>query len=198
VRVGTGDDPATARLGETLWAFRRRTIPGQFRSAWRIECRRLGDESMRLGDPRLLRSRVVHGLAASLGLLAATAGGLGLAAALGLLLQAWQAIDLLETVNYFEHWGLSRAQRRVTALDSWDTDSPFTRYALIGLARHADHHTHPSRPFQVLQRAADSPKLPFGYPPMVLLAAVWNSRFQALMTRELRRSGRSPGGATAE
>jgi alkane 1-monooxygenase len=180
VRVGTGDDPATARLGETLWAFRRRTIPGQFRSAWRIECRRLGDESMRLGDPRLLRSRVVHGLAASLGLLAATAGGLGLVAALGLLLQAWQAIDLLETVNYFEHWGLSRAQRRVTALDSWDTDSPFTR------------------PFQVLQRAADSPKLPFGYPPMVLLAAVWNSRFQALMTRELRRSGRSPGGATAE
>jgi alkane 1-monooxygenase len=192
VRVATGEDPATARFGETLSAFKKRTVPEQFRSAWRIECRRLGNESMRLGDRRLLRSRVVHGFAASLALLVATAAGLGLAAVVGLLFQAWQAIHLLETVNYFEHWGLSRAQRRVSTVDSWDTDSQFTRYALIGLARHADHHTHPSRPFQALRCVAESPKLPFGYPPMVLLASLWNSRFQELMTQELRRRRLGP------
>jgi alkane 1-monooxygenase len=192
VRVGTGGDPATARFGETRSAFKRRTIPGQFRSAWRIECRRLGDESMRFWDPRLLRSRVVHGLAAELALAAVVTVCLGPAALAALALQAWEAVDLLETVNYFEHWGLSRADRRVTSLDSWDTDSVFTQYALIGLARHADHHAHPARPYQALRRVAASPKLPYGYPPMVLMATVWNSRFRKVMTEELRRRGLGP------
>jgi alkane 1-monooxygenase len=198
VRVGTGGDPATARFGETLSAFKRRTIPGQFRSAWRIECRRLGDETMRPWDPRLLRSRVVHGLAVELALLVTTGVCLGPAAALALGVQAWQGIDLLETVNYFEHWGLSRDARRVSVLDSWDTDSAFTQYALIGLARHADHHTHPARPYQALQPVTESPKLPYGYPSMVLLASVRNARFRALMTEELRRRGLGPfAGASA-
>src|SRR5262249_49875621 len=64
VRVGTPDDPATARFGETFLEFLRRTIPGQFRSAWRLESARLGDAEMRLWDARLLRCRVVHGLLA--------------------------------------------------------------------------------------------------------------------------------------
>jgi alkane 1-monooxygenase len=192
VRVGTGGDPATARFGETLSAFKRRTIPAQFRSAWRIECRRLGDENMAWWDLRLLRSRVVHGLAAEVVLVVVTAVGLGPAAVLGLALQSWEAINLLETVNYFEHWGLSRGSRRVTVIDSWDTDSAFTRYALIGLARHADHHSHPARSYQTLRRVQESPKLPHGYPAMVLMAIAWNSRFQRVMTDELRRRGLGP------
>ncbi|MCA9774596.1 MAG: fatty acid desaturase, partial [Myxococcales bacterium] len=43
VRVGTPEDPATARFGESFWHFYRRTIPAQFRSAWRLETARLGD-----------------------------------------------------------------------------------------------------------------------------------------------------------
>jgi alkane 1-monooxygenase len=160
VRVGAGGDPATARFGETLSAFKRRTVPGQFA----VEI-----------------------------VLAALAGlAFGPAAVAALFAQAWQGIDLLETVNYFEHRGLSRGRRRVNAQDSWDTDSTFTRYALIGLARHADHHAHPARAFQALRHVEESPKLPYGYPPMVLLASVWNSRFQRLMTEELRRRGLGP------
>jgi alkane 1-monooxygenase len=192
VRVGTGEDPATARFGETLSAFKKRTIPGQFRSAWRIECRRLGDEDMPWWDARLLGSRVVHGLVAELALVTITAIFLGPAAVLGLALQAWEAINLLETVNYFEHWGLSRAGRRVTVHDSWDTDSAFTRYVLIGLARHADHHAHAARPYQALRHVEDSPKLPYGYPVMVLMAIAWNTRFRRVMTEELRRRGLGP------
>jgi alkane 1-monooxygenase len=192
VRVGTGDDPATARFGETLSAFKKRTIPGQFRSAWRIECKRLGDENMRLWDARLVRSRVVHGVVAELALVVVTATYLGPAAIAALALQAWEAVNLLETVNYFEHWGLSRSGRRVTVVDSWDTDSVFTRYALIGLARHADHHSHPARPYQTLRHVEESPKLPHGYPVMVLMAVVWNSRFRRVMTEELRRRQLGP------
>jgi len=192
VRVGTGDDPATARFGESLSAFKRRTIPAQFRSAWRIECRRLGDEAMPFWDTRILRSRVVHGLVAEAGLVVAAFVCLGPAAVVALALQAWEAIGLLETVNYFEHWGLSRANRRVDVHDSWDTDSAFTRYALVGLARHADHHAHPARTYPTLRRVEESPKLPYGYPPMVLLATVWNARFRSVMTDALRRNALGP------
>src|SRR5262249_29469806 len=62
VRVGTREDPATARFGESFHRFYLRTVPAQFRSAWRLETARLGDVDMKWYDPRLLRSRVVHGL----------------------------------------------------------------------------------------------------------------------------------------
>jgi alkane 1-monooxygenase len=192
VRVATGGDPATARFCETLRAFMWRTIPGQFRSAWRIECRRLGDEDMALWDRRQLRNQVGHGVAAELASLVLLGAFLGPAAVVAFLVQAWQGIALLETVNYFEHWGLVRQGKRVSAVDSWDTDSAFTHYAFIGLARHADHHAHPARPYQSLRPVAESPKLPYGYPPMTLLAVVWNARFRQLMTEELRRRGLGP------
>ena len=41
VRVGTPEDPATARFGESFARFYVRTVPAQFRSAWRWR-----------GDPR--------------------------------------------------------------------------------------------------------------------------------------------------
>ncbi len=66
-RVGTPEDPATARFGETFHHFFARTVPAQFRSAWRLEAKRLGDEDMPWWDRRLLRSRVVQGLRRRMG-----------------------------------------------------------------------------------------------------------------------------------
>ena len=37
VRVGTDTDPATARFGESFNRFYARTVPAQFKSAWRLE-----------------------------------------------------------------------------------------------------------------------------------------------------------------
>ena len=39
-RAATADDPASARLGEGLYAFLLRSITGQLREAWRFEARR--------------------------------------------------------------------------------------------------------------------------------------------------------------
>ena len=61
-RLGTREDPATARFGESLYDFVRRTIPAQFKSAWRLEKIRLGDEHMTLRDARMLRHRVLQGV----------------------------------------------------------------------------------------------------------------------------------------
>jgi alkane 1-monooxygenase len=95
-------------------------------------------------------------------------------------------------VNYFEHYGLRRAGRKVRPVDSWDSDSRFTLFALVGLSRHADHHAYASRPFQALRTWEESPKLPYGYLAMVALVLLDNARMQELMHAELRRTKLGP------
>jgi alkane 1-monooxygenase len=191
-RVGTGEDPATARFGEAPGEFLLRTVPGQFRSAWRLEAKRLGDADMKWWDPRMLRSRVVHGLALEWGIALAILLTLGLGAFAIFVLQAALAVRLLEAVNYFEHWGLARTTRRVRTIDSWDTDSWFTLYTLVGLSRHADHHAHASRPYQQLRHFEESPKLRYGYFGTVAWLLIDNAGFRLAMAEELERRGLGP------
>ncbi len=191
-RVGTAEDAATARFGESFHRFLPRTQVAQFKSAWRLEARRLGDADMPWWDRRLLRSRVVQGLAAEWAVAFGVLGFLGLGPFVFYLAQARTAQVLLEAVNYFEHWGLQRSGKRVAPVDSWDTNSWFTLYTLVGLSRHADHHAFASRPYQQLRHWEESPKLPRGYFGMVVLALLNNRRFQSVMTEELERRRLGP------
>ena len=192
VRVGTPDDPATARFGEDYESFFRRTVPAQLRSAWRLEARRLGDEAMSLFDPRMLRNRILHGMALGWGMAFASWLAFGFTAFAAFLLQALMAVRLLEAVNYMEHWGLSRQKRRVRPVDSWDTHAWFTYYGLTGLSRHADHHAEPKRPFQQLRVWEEAPILPSGYVGSVDMVMTRNGEFQRLATEELQRRGLGP------
>lgn len=192
VRVGTEEDPATARFGESFNSFYTRTVPAQFRSAWRLETTRLGDPDMKWYDPRLLQSRVVHGLVLECSIAALLTVAFGPAALVVHLLQAWWATRALEVVNYFEHWGLRRTQKRVLPSHSWDTHSRFTYFALTGLSRHADHHAFASRRYEQLRVWEQSPKLPRGYLAMFPLVLMHNKRFQRLMTAELERRKLGP------
>ena len=191
-RVGTSEDPATARFGETALAFLARTIPAQFASAWRLEKKRLGDENMAWSDRRMLANRMVHGLVVEWGLAFAILAWLGAGAFAIYLLQAALGVRLLEAVNYFEHYGLTRASRRVRTMDSWDTDSWFTLYTLVGLSRHADHHAHASRPYQQLRHFEDSPKLRYGYFGTVVWLMFRNQSFRTAMEAELRKRKLGP------
>jgi alkane 1-monooxygenase len=191
-RVGTPEDPATARFGESYHAFWRRTVPAQFRSAWRLETRRLGDADMRWYDRRILGSRVLYGILVELAIAGAITVVFGFGALALFVLQALVAVRLLEAVNYFEHWGLVRSGRKIATVDSWDADSWFTLYTLVGLSRHADHHAHATRPYQDLRFFDESPKLPRGYFGMVVMVLTQNRRFRRLMTEELRRRKLGP------
>ena len=190
--VGTEEDPATARFGETYSEFWRRTVPAQFRSAWALEARRLGDEQMSLFDPRMLKNNILHGIAVGWGLAFAIFYGFGLAAFVAFLLQAFLAVRLLEVVNYFEHWGLQRKSLRVRPQDSWDTHSRFTYYGLTGLSRHADHHAYPARPYQQLRVWDEAPILPTGYVGLVDMVMINNDQFVASAVQELRRCRLGP------
>ncbi len=192
VRVGTPEDPATARFGESFLAFYRRTVPGQFRSAWNLERKRLGDPDMKLTDSRLLRSRVVQGLLVEWGLAGLILVAAGPIALVAFLLQALTATRLLEVVNYFEHWGLTRRGRRVRPSDSWDTHAAFTYYGLVGLSRHADHHAHAARPYQQLRVWEEPAILPAGYVGTIAMVLIKNRRFRELATAELQRRKLGP------
>jgi alkane 1-monooxygenase len=162
-RVGTLDDPATARFGETHRQFVRRTIPAQFRSAWRLEKVRLGDPNLKWFDPRMVRHRVLQGVIVEVAVLVAYFVVWGPLAAAWFFVQARSAVLMLETVNYIEHWGLVREAKKVESVDSWDTSNWFTLYTLVGLSRHADHHAQASRPYQKLRHFEETAKMPLGY-----------------------------------
>jgi alkane 1-monooxygenase len=191
-RLGTKGDPATARFGETFTSFLWRTVPQQFRSAWHLENVRLGDAAMRLTDPRMLRHRVLQGVVAEVLITLAYLYFFGLVAMLFFLLQARFAVVLLEVVNYIEHWGIERTTKTVTTSDSWDTDNWFTLYTLVGLSRHSDHHARASRPYHLLQRFEDSPKMPSGYYGTILLAMLANERYRKYCAAELKRRRLGP------
>jgi alkane 1-monooxygenase len=68
VRVATPEDPASARLGESFYAFLPRTVAGSLRSSWELERARLG----RMGrSPWTLRNDILGAWAMTVVLFAA-------------------------------------------------------------------------------------------------------------------------------
>lgn len=192
VRVATPNDPATAKFGDSFWPFYAKTVPAQFRSAWNIERKRLGDENMSLFDIRVIKNHVFQGMAAQLLLSACILYFFGAFSLFLFLVQAIVASHILEVVNYFEHWGLTRAGKRVQPEDSWDTHAWFTYYGLVGLTRHADHHANPTRPYQSLRIFEESPRMPVGYIAMVVLVTSNNRKFKKMMTKALQKQKLGP------
>jgi alkane 1-monooxygenase len=171
--VGTPRDPATARFGESLYAFLPRTIVGGIRSAWRIETRRLGKQGRRAFGPshRMLRYATVVGIVyVAVGSLHGWRGLLFFAS------QSAVAFGLIETINYIEHYGLVRQEiapgqyERVMPWHSWDSTHRVSNWILINLARHADHHVAAGKRYQSLYALDAAPQLPTGYGAMFVLA----------------------------
>ena len=75
-------------------------------------------------------------------------------------------ISILESQNYFSHYGLTRNKKedgsyeRVKAIHSWNSDHLLGRILLFELTRHSDHHFMGAKPYQVLESKVDSPFLP--------------------------------------
>lgn len=187
LRAGTEEDPSTAAFDEPFWPYLRRAWPGEWRSAWQLEMRRM---MARDGSACWLRSTVAQGVAAQLVLLGIVGLLAGRLALIGFIAQAALAQLLIQVVNYLEHWGLKRGARtRVSDTDSWESDSRFAQFALLGLARHADHHLRASRSYQQLGWHDESPCLPRAHLVMVALVLFRNRRARQLLADELRRKG---------
>lgn len=170
--VATPLDPASSRRGEALYPFWLRTLVGSLSSAWHLEGERVANKGVRAWSwaDRRLRMPLVLG---SLYLMLAFTLGPRAVAFFGL--QSLVAVLLLETVNYVEHYGLSRRRvgerfERVLPRHSWNSAHRLTGLYLFNLPRHADHHYLASRPYSILRHLDDSPQLPAGYATMMLCA----------------------------
>ena len=175
VRVATPEDPASARLGETVYEFWPRTVAGSLRNAWRLERVRL---SRRGGTPWSLRNDILNAWAFSVVLWGALLVAFGWILLPYLVIQAVMGVLLLETVNYLEHYGMRRQRvnggryERVDPSHSWNSNNLATNVLLYHLQRHSDHHANPTRRYQALRDFPESPVLPTGYAGMIVLALV--------------------------
>ncbi|MBF6194919.1 alkane 1-monooxygenase [Nocardia implantans] len=175
VRVATPEDPASARLGESLWEFLPRSVSGSFRSAIALERERLARKGTGWWS---VHNHILQAWSMTLVLFGGLVAAFGYQVLPWLLLQAVIGFGLLETVNYVEHYGLLRARRpdgryaRCSPRDSWNSDHLVTNIFLFHLQRHSDHHANPGRRYQTLRTSEQAPQLPAGYAAMIVLAAI--------------------------
>ena len=178
--IGTPHDPATARKDESVYRFWLRVIPGSYASAWRIsmsECNRK-KRSVLLNETLLYS---LFQLFICLGLFIWNP-----IAFWAFLIAALLGAMLLESVNYIEHYGLTRKRlneiryEQVAPEHSWNSDHMLGRAVLFELSRHSDHHANPERDYQDLRSLETSKQLPFGYPAMIVLALFPAKWFQVM------------------
>jgi alkane 1-monooxygenase len=185
-RVATPEDPSSARLGESLYAFYFRTIVFSYSSAWKIsirDVRKKGRAAFSLHN-EMVRFHLIQ-----LAFLVAVFLLFGTLPTLLFLGAAFHGILLLETVNYIEHYGLQRKQiaegkyERAMPEHSWNSNHVIGRVMLFELSRHSDHHYLASRKYQVLRHHEHSPQMPTGYPGMMLLSLVPPAWFYVMNKR---------------
>jgi len=173
--VSTPEDPASARMGESIYRFARREIPGAFRRAWAIEQKRLTrrEKPVWSTDNQILQSMSLSAL------LQLTL----------LVLFGWKMIPFLmlhnafawwqlTSANYVEHYGLLRCKdgkgryERCQPHHSWNSNHTYSNLVLFHLQRHSDHHAHPLRRYQSLRHYENLPTLPSGYFGVYLIAYI--------------------------
>ncbi|MCW2788663.1 MAG: alkane 1-monooxygenase, partial [Aeromicrobium sp.] len=175
VRVATPEDPASGRLGETVWEFMPRTVTGSLKSAWELEKKRFA----RLKTSHWsVKNDVLNAWAFSIVLWGGLMIAFGWQIFPYLVLQAIAGIWLLESVNYLEHYGMKRQKlesgryERVNPSHSWNSNNIGTNVLLYHLQRHSDHHANPTRRYQALRDFKQAPVLPTGYAGMIVLSWV--------------------------
>ena len=174
-RVATPKDPATARKGESLYAFWWRSVTGQYVSAWKIQLQLLKkkEKSIFSFENKLLWYGLLQ-----LMYIALMIQFFGLEVALYIVAAGIIGFLLLETINYIEHYGLMRKEigegryERVMPEHSWNSNHAVGRIVLYELTLHSDHHYKASKKYQILENREEAMHLPTGYPGSMLLSTI--------------------------
>ncbi|MEM9323287.1 MAG: alkane 1-monooxygenase [Pseudomonadota bacterium] len=171
--VSTPEDPASARMGESIYTFALREIPGTMRRAWRLETERMARQGKSVWHPS---NFILQSMAITVVLQVGLIAWLGWAMLIFLPIHNVFAWWQLTSANYIEHYGLLREKNengryeRCKPHHSWNSNHIYSNLLLFQLERHSDHHAHPARRYQSLRNFDDLPTLPNGYMGMYLLA----------------------------
>jgi len=173
--VATPNDPASAKMGENIYQFALREIPGGVLRAFSIEKARLTKSGKHWLS---LENEVVQSVLMTGVLYAGLVSWLGAEVILFLSISAFWSVWQLTSANYIEHYGLKRHMldngryERVAPHHSWNSNHIFSNWALFHLQRHSDHHANATRSYQSLRHFPDLPTLPNGYFGMYVLAYI--------------------------
>lgn len=182
--VATPEDIATARLGESFTTYWKRVAIGHFKYAWNSELKRLGLTRTPLYHYKMFAHSVLQGVIVEIILVILIITQFGWAAGFIFLYQALSAVRLLETINYYQHWGLE--QGKSGNILAWVNQSSFTEYALIGLANHISHHQNSTKPFHDIAYSEQGPKMPYGYFVTNLWVKLNNKSFRKVSEQQLK------------
>ncbi len=173
--ASTPMDPASSRMGESIYRFVLREMPGALVRAWDLERDRLTRANLPVWS---LHNDILQPALITVALWAALIVWLGIGVVPFLVVASFWANFQLTSANYIEHYGLLRQERAPGKYEicqphhSWNSNHTFSNWALFHLQRHSDHHAHPLRRYQSLRHFDNLPSLPNGYFGMFLVAYV--------------------------
>jgi alkane 1-monooxygenase len=190
--VSTPEDPASSKMGENIYQFACREMPGAALRAWRLEADRL----QRLGKPVwYFENEILQALCLTALVYGSLISLYGLDMVIVLIPVAiWGAFQLT-SANYVEHYGIQRLKtangnyENCQPHHSWNSNHLVSNLVLFQLQRHSDHHTHPGRSYQSLRDFPELPRLPSGYFGMFFLAylpPLWYRVMDPLLIKTLQ------------
>lgn len=192
VQVATPEDSSSARMGESVYRFARREIPGAMLRGWRLEVERLRRGGRPAWSPE---NEILQALGVTLLLQGGLVAWLGWGALPWLALHNLWAWFQLTGVNYIEHYGLLRLKlagdryEHCRPRHSWNSNHTVSNLMLFHLQRHSDHHSHAERRYQSLRHFDEAPQLPTGYMGMLMLSYVPALYFRVMDPRLLAQAG---------
>lgn len=175
VNVGTAEDPATAKYKQSLYSFWITSVIGQYIGAWKLQLKLLKISKYKFFS---IKNDMMFYVIFQLMFIYLIYFNYGITVTIYSLIISVISFLFLETINYIEHYGLSRKKdkngryERVKTIHSWNSNHVVGRLVLYELTRHSDHHFISSKKYQVLESIDESPQLPYGYPTSILLSMV--------------------------
>jgi alkane 1-monooxygenase len=163
--VATPEDPASSKMGETIYRFMFRELPGAYFRAWDLESERLD----RLGKSAWsLDNEIVQAGLVTAALYGGLIAWFGAAMVPVLAVVAFWGAFQLTSANYIEHYGLVRQQLPNGRYEpcqphhSWNSNHVLSNLVVFHLQRHSDHHANPIMdPLLIKATAGDVARINF-------------------------------------
>ncbi|HAM75716.1 MAG TPA: alkane 1-monooxygenase, partial [Alcanivorax sp.] len=179
-------------MGESIWKFALRELPGAAKRAWRLEKDRLNSQGKSVWS---LENEIIQPAIITIVAWGTVLAIFGIGLLPYILGTAFWGAFQLTSANYIEHYGLLRHKKangryeRTQPHHSWNSNHMFSNWATFHLQRHSDHHAHPTRRYQSLRHFENLPELPNGYFGMFFISYFPPIWYKVMDKRLLEHAG---------